>query len=710
MDMTFRIKGLDCANCGAKIEREIRKYPEVTEASLDFMQMKLRISTSDPIKEAVFKKSLQERISRIEPSVRIEKDLPKDKDSSNAKEHEMRVRRLVILSGTVLFLLGIAAEYFLSFPRVAEFLFIGSYFFTGLPVLWTAARNLRVRKMLDENILMSIATIGAFAISQSSEAAAVMLFYQIGVYFEQKALQSSRRSISEVLALRPDYANILVEDALVRVSPETLSVGDEFIVKPGERVPLDGIVLTGESYLDMSALTGEPVPSWVGPKSVVLSGSVNQESVLAIRATTTSSESTASRIIEMVSGAGAKKTVRENQITRFAAIYTPVVVSMAILLAVIPPLFFGQSFATWIYRALSFLVISCPCALVISVPLGYFGGMGAASRNGILIKGSSYLDALAEVTRIVFDKTGTLTEGVFAVTEIGAQKGFSEDDVLVLAALAEKYSNHPIAVSVRNAAERIPVQPDSPPPETYTEIPGRGVRVAVPDNEILVGNLAFMEEAKIEGVTAEGSSSAVLYVATNRKYAGYLIISDRIKASAKDAVSFLREKESCEIAMLTGDRNAAAAAVAAELGIKKVYSELLPEGKLEQLEKFLQVPIDTKKGKKGTTLFVGDGMNDAPVLARADVGITIGVNASGAAVESADVVILSSDLTGLNKSIRIAKKTVRIVSENIALALIVKGVILVLASLGITHLWSAIFADVGVSLLAILNAIRAGKF
>jgi len=336
--------------------------------------------------------------------------------------------------------------------------------------------------------------------------------------------------------------------------------------------------------------------------------------------------------------------------------------------------------------------------------------MGAASRNGILIKGSSYLDALAEVTRIVFDKTGTLTEGVFTVTKIVPQEGYSDEDVLILAALAEKYSNHPIAVSIRNAAESIAVKPDSPAPETYTEIPGRGVRVAMPDKEILVGNLAFMEEAMIEGITAEVSSSAVLYVAVNRKYAGYLIISDRIKASAKDTISFLREKQSCEIAMLTGDRNSAAATVAAELGIKKVYGELLPEGKWEQLEKFMQDPIYLRKGKRGTTLFVGDGMNDAPVLARADVGITIGVNASGAAVESADAVILSSDLTGLNKSILIAKKTVRIVSENIALALIVKGIILVLASLGITHLWSAIFADVGVSLLAILNAIRAGKF
>ena len=520
MDMTFRISGLDCANCGAKIEREIRKCPEVVEASLDFMQMKLRISTVEPLNEAAFKKNLQELILRIEPSVRIVKDLPKEMDSNTAKDHEMRVRRIVILSGSLLFLLGITAKYFLSFPRVAEFLFIGSYFFTGLPVLWTAARNLRARMVLDENILMSIATIGAFAISQGSEAAAVMLFYQIGVYFEQKALQSSRRSISEVLALRPDYANIFSGEALVRVSPDTLSVGDVFIVKPGERIPLDGIVMTGESYLDMSALTGEPVPSWAGPKSVVLSGSINQESVLAIRATATSSESTASRIILMVSGAGAKKTVRENQITRFAAIYTPVVVSMAILLAVIPPLLFGQSFATWIYRALSFLVISCPCALVISVPLGYFGGMGAASRNGILIKGSSYLDALAEVTRIVFDKTGTLTEGVFSVTKIVPQEGYSDEDVLILAALAEKYSNHPIAVSIRNAAESIAVKPDSPAPETYTEIPGRGVRVAMPDKEILVGNLAFMEEAMIEGVTAEVSSSAVLYVAVNRKYAG----------------------------------------------------------------------------------------------------------------------------------------------------------------------------------------------
>ena len=744
-EMLFELQGLECANCAAKIETRVKSMPQISAGEVNFMQQSLRVILTNREQEGAAVREIESIVHSFEPDVTVKRvgvqtgvesgtkvqtdtcsadgcecesaflpdSLLADSEKKEKKIADLKIQLIVGASiYAAAFVLdhwgGVSKAIFLA-------LYLVSYLILGFPVLLKAFNNIRRGRVFDENFLMSIATIGALSISQWSEAVAVMLFYQVGEYFQATAVHRSRRSISELLSIRPDYANVLRGDDLIKVHPDSVSIGDVVVVKPGEKVPLDGVVLTGSSALDTSALTGESVFREVEPGDSILSGCINKQGVLTIEVTASFGESTVSKIIEMVTNAGSRKTRSENLITRFAAIYTPIVVTAAVLLAVVPPLLLAGSFEVWIYRALSFLVISCPCALVISVPLGYFGGIGAASRKGILIKGSNFLDALDRADQVVFDKTGTLTKGVFSVSKIIPSGSRSEDDLLRIAAAAEGYSDHPIAVSVRRSAQEKGVVPILLEIQAYKEIAGRGVSVNTPEGEILVGNRKMMTESHVEDVPDPVTVGTLLFVAINNQFAGYLEIADEIKSEAARSIAQLRGLNISNISILTGDHAASAGMVAGELGITDVYSELLPSQKLEKIEELLAVrgvsQMQNKKqaGQPGTLVYVGDGINDAPVLVRADIGIAIGAMASGAAIEAADIVIMTDDMEALPKAIRIARKTKRIVMENIVFALFVKALILALAALGLTNLWFAIFADVGVAVLAILNAVRAGR-
>ena len=569
-----------------------------------------------------------------------------------------------------------------------------AYLVVGWRVLWKAARNILHGKVFDENFLMAVATIGAFAVREYPEAAAVMLFYQIGEWFEQLAVRRSRNSIRELMAICPDVARRKTENGSEEVDPAEIAVGETILVYPGERIALDGAVLQGDAQLDTSALTGESVPRHVRAGESVYSGCIDLDGVLEIEVQKAFGESTVSKIMELVENSAAKKSRSESFITRFAEWYTPIVVILAVLLAVIPPLVLHQPFADWIYRALNFLVVSCPCALVISVPLSFFGGIGAASRTGILIKGSIYLESLSKASCVVMDKTGTLTEGVFTVTQTHGET-LPDAELLRLAAGAERFSSHPIAAAIRGAC--------SDPPEDalitdVRDVAGKGIHAAVCGRSVLVGNRALLEQygADCPACDAHGT---IVYAAVDGRYAGYLVVSDRLKENAAETISTLRA-DGLRTVMLSGDRAENAKYVAQTLGIDAVHAELLPTDKVAQLEAILQ----TESGK---TVYVGDGINDAPVLARADVGVAMGALGSDAAIEAADIVLITDELQKLPAVLRISRKTMHIVWENIAFAIAVKVAVLALSALGLTGLWLAVFADVGVCVLAILNAMRA---
>jgi Cd2+/Zn2+-exporting ATPase len=556
-------------------------------------------------------------------------------------------------------------------------------------------------EIFDENFLMGIATIGAFAIGEYPEGAAVMIFYRIGEAFQSYAVGRSRKSISALMDIRPDYANLKTAMGIQRVSPDTVRVGDFIVVKPGEKIPLDGVVAAGFSALDTSALSGESLPRDVEPGSAVLSGSINKNGLLTIEVTKVFGESTVSKILDLVQNASGKKSITENFITKFARYYTPVVVFAAAALAVFPSLFIpGASFAEWGRRALVFLVVSCPCALVISIPLSFFGGIGGASRKGILIKGSNYLEALTNVDTVVFDKTGTLTRGVFRVKKIVPALNFTEEKLLFLAAHAESNSNHPIALSIRNAYGK---EIDGGSIGGYEEKAGHGVRVRVGKDEVLAGNAKLFEAEGIALPAVEEPGTAV-FLGVNGAYAGYILIADEPKADSKGAVQELRAIGVKRVVMLTGDSKAVGEGLAQELGLDAVYAELLPHQKVAHLE-----ALEQNKSGSGKLVFVGDGINDAPVLARSDVGIAMGGVGSDAAIEAADVVLMTDEPSKIAQAIRIARKTRNIVRQNIFFALSVKGVILVLGALGIATMWEAVFGDVGVALIAVLNAMRAMK-
>ena len=571
---------------------------------------------------------------------------------------------------------------------------MASYLLTGYRVLWKAGRNILHGKVFDENFLMSLATLGAFAVGEYPEAAAVMLFYQIGELFEDMAVRRSRRSIKDLMDICPDTARRKTADGSEIVSPEDVQIGDVLLVAAGERIALDGTVLSGEAQLDTSAITGESVPRTVRAGDAVHSGCIDLDGTLEVRADKAFAQSTASKIMELVENAAARKSRSENFITRFAAWYTPTVVVLALLLAVVPPLALHEPFGGWIYRALNFLVVSCPCALVISVPLSFFGGIGAASRSGILVKGSAYLEALCDASAIVLDKTGTLTEGVFEVTQIEPQ-GVDEAQLLRLAAGAEQFSSHPIAVSLRKACADLPDESQVTDVKAFA---GKGVGATVCGSAVLAGKDALLRENGIDCPERDGFGT-VVYVAADGVYIGRIVVSDRIKPDAAETIRALRQS-GLRTVMLSGDRRSAAEAVAEVLSLDAVHAELLPQEKVTELEKILNA-------EKGKTVYVGDGINDAPVLARADVGVAMGALGSDAAIEAADVVLITDEVHKLVRVRAIARKTMRIVRENIVFALAVKAGVLVSSALGLTGLWLAVFADVGVCVLAILNALRA---
>ena len=571
------------------------------------------------------------------------------------------------------------------------------YAVIGWDIVWKAITNILHGQVFDENFLMTIATIGALILGEHSEGVAVMLFYQVGEWFQSYAVSKSRRSITSLMDIRPDYANIEKDGKLIQVDPEDVQIGDTIIVKPGERVPLDGKIIKGSSTLDTSALTGESMPREVEAGMEVISGCINQTGILTIQTTKEFGESTVAKILDLVENASDKKGRMENFITRFARYYTPVVVFAALALAVLPPLVTGQAFSIWIYRALTFLVISCPCALVISIPLSFFGGIGGASKIGVLVKGSNYLEALAYTETVVFDKTGTLTKGSFAVTEIQAN-GMTDEELLELAAYAEDYSNHPISLSIQKAYGK---KIDNSRITDVQEIAGHGVQAVIDGMTVLAGNAKLMEREHIP-YTASNAIGTVVYVAFDGRYAGCIVIADEIKADAPAAIKTLKAAGIRQTVMLTGDADAVGQDVARRLGLDRAYTELLPADKVDRVEELL-----AQKSDKGMLAFVGDGINDAPVLARADVGIAMGALGSDAAIEAADVVLMTDEPSKIAAVMQIARKTIRISNENIVFALGVKFLVLILGAVGRANMWAAVFADVGVSVIAILNAIRA---
>lgn len=603
-----------------------------------------------------------------------------------------------IVTGAVLFVvaellekMGMVTGIWTLVPYLAAFAAVGS------DVVTKAFRNILRGQVFDENFLMSIATVGAFFTGEYGEGVAVMLFYQVGELFQSYAVAKSRRSISELMNIRPDYANVERDGAVVCVDPEEVAIGEEILVKTGEKIPLDGVIVEGNSMLDTAALTGEAVPRRVTCGMEVLSGCVNMSGLLKIRVTKPFGESTVAKILDLVENAGNKKSKSENFITKFAHYYTPFVVICAVLLAFLPPIVTGGNFADWIHRALIFLVISCPCALVISVPLSFFGGIGGASRDGVLVKGSNYLELLAQAEIVVFDKTGTLTKGNFAVAEIQPQ-GMEREKLLELAACAEISSLHPIAASLKEAYGK---EIDRSMVKQAEEVAGHGVKAIVRGKTVYAGNEKLMKQQKIEYQTP-GEAGTVVHVAADGVYAGYIRIADEIKPDAKQAMESLKAGHVRKTVMLTGDNREMAQSVADKLGIDQVYAELLPGDKVEKVEELMQ-----ELSPSGKLVFVGDGMNDAPVLSRADIGIAMGALGSDAAIEAADVVIMTDEPSKLASAMKISRRTLRIVKQNIAFALGVKGFFLLLGALGLANMWEAVFADVGVSVIAILNAMRA---
>lgn len=696
------LQGLCCANCAGKIERETNNIDGVKSAVVDFIGTKLIMEIENTSKQNVIIEEIKRIVKRIEPDVNVvilDKEYKAVKSNNEEIENESNKGEIIRFGiGALIFAIATA----MKFPSLVELmLYLASYVLVGSEVILSAIKNIRRGQVFDENFLMGIATIGAFAIGEYPEGVAVMLFYQIGEMFQDMAVNNSRKSISALMDIRPDFANLKINDDIKRVDPEDVSIGDVIIVKPGEKVPLDGKVIEGNSMVDTAALTGESVPREVKIGDNILSGVINKNGLLTIEVEKEFGDSTVSKILDLVQNASSKKAPTENFITKFARYYTPAVVFAALALAVIPPLVIeGATFSAWIYRALSFLVVSCPCALVVSIPLGFFGGIGGASKNGILVKGGNYLEALNDVEVVVFDKTGTLTKGIFEVTEIKPENGIIEDELITCAAYAENYSNHPIAASILKAYGKEIINNKI---ENYEEISGHGVKVILEGKEILAGNYKLMDKENIPYKAVE-TIGTLVHVAIDKKYAGYIVISDEVKEDSKIAIKTLKEIGVKKTVMLTGDNKSVGTEIAKKLGLDEVYAELLPDQKVEKLEALYK-----EKSAKGKVVFVGDGINDAPVLARADIGIAMGGVGSDAAIEAADVVIMTDEPSKIATAIKIAKKTRSIVMQNIVFALGVKLLILVLVAIGMGTMWEAVFGDVGVALLAVLNAMRAMK-
>lgn len=608
----------------------------------------------------------------------------------------MKKDLIKIIIALILFLTGLLVKF--NNELIHNSIYIIAYIIVGYEIVVEAIKNIFKGKIFDENFLMTVATIGAFAIGEFPEAVAVMLFYQVGELFQSYAVDKSKKSISKLMDIRPDFVNVERNGKIEKLNPEQVKIGETIIVKPGEKVPLDGIIKNGKTTLDTKALTGESLPKEVCEGKEILSGCINLTGVIKIEVTKEFGESTVSKILDLVENASSKKSKSENFITTFAKYYTPVVVIIAVIIAILPPIIInGAEFSDWIYRALSFLVVSCPCALVISVPLSFFGGIGGASKVGILIKGGNYLEALANTETVVFDKTGTLTEGTFEVQEIN-EVGIEKNELLKMVAYAENYSNHPISLSIKKAYKGTI---DEEKIQKTQELSGLGIIAKIQDKEVLVGNEKLMNEKQINFSKCE-KIGTILYVAINRKYAGYILIADKIKKDSTTAITELKRNNIKQIIMLTGDKKQVGEDVAQKLGVDKVYTELLPQDKVQKAEEIIK-----NKSKKGKLAFVGDGINDAPVLALADVGIAMGALGSDAAIEAADVVLMTDEPSKIVKAIHISKKTMRIVRENIIFAIFIKVLVLILSAIGVATMWEAVFADVGVSIIAILNALRA---
>ena len=731
-DRTFKLtlSGLDCANCANKIEDRVNRLELVEEANLNFSTSQLTVL----IKESALKTDVITEIKRIvkqlEPHVVVEERVSTQvvhkssccggscsshteshhgqaghshehshktlDNESSSKVFSFIKENAWLLLGVIIFL---AIHTFKPVGILEVVLYGVSYLLIGGKVLLTAFRNITRGEIFDENFLMMVATVGAFAIGEYPEAIAVMLFYEIGELFQSYAVNRSRKSISSLLDIRADHANLVTESGTKEVAPEAVSIGDLIVIKPGERVPLDGEIIEGECYLDTSALTGESIPRLVSVGEEILAGCINTNALVKVRVTKVAGESTVARILELVENASSKKAQTEKFITKFARVYTPIVVLLAVLIAIIPPFVFQVNFSTWLYRALSFLVVSCPCALVVSIPLGFFAGLGGASKQGVLVKGGNYLEALNHVETVVFDKTGTLTKGVFKVSQI-KPVNMNEAEFIELAAYAESQSTHPIAKSIVDAYTQVI---DTTVLSQYEEIAGHGIKVFVGDKEVLIGNVKLMQRANLN-VAEVDAIGTIIHMVVNQQYVGYMVIADEIKENSKAAIAKLKQHGVSKVVMLTGDHEGVAKKVAAELGVDEVYAGLLPHQKVEHVEEIL-----AHKTKDQNVVFVGDGMNDAPVLARADIGVAMGGIGSDAAIEAADVVLMEDDPMALVKAINKAKQTSTILYQNIIFALGVKILVMILVACGLATMWAAVFADVGVTILAVMNSTRALK-
>ena len=684
MKKEYELRGIDCGNCAAKIERAVNQLEQVESATVNLIAQKLILETKS---EDGIDKEIIDLVDAIEPGIEVisekkEEALPEKRDW--AKE--------LLLAVTILFAFGffLPEEYF--WIRLVYYLTL--YIIIGHKVLIKMVQNIQRGNIFDENFLMSIATLGAFLLGEFPEAVAVMLFYQIGEYFQDKATSQSRQSIAQLMDIRSVKAWRLEGGEAVQVDPETVRVADHILVKPGEKVPLDGLVRKGRSILDTSALTGESLPREIGVGEDITSGVINLTSPLVIEVRKTFSQSTVNKILELVENASNKKAETERMITRFSRVYTPVVVGIAFLLASLPPLLGLGEWSTWLYRALTFLVISCPCALAVSVPMSFFGGLGGASKLGVLVKGGNYLEALAKLDTVVFDKTGTITKGIFAVDTVVNAEGI-EDNILYLAAHLESYSNHPIANSIRTAYGQ---EVDENRVSQITELPGQGMSGRIDGRQLYLGNARLME---VQGIAypAIDSTGTVLYLAEDSHFLGYFLITDQVKETSIEALKDLQAVGIKKTVLLSGDRQAVVDEFAQQFAFNDAFGDCLPQDKVSTFEEILTQ-------SQQAVAFIGDGVNDAPVLARADVGIAMGGLGSDAAIESADVVLMDDDLEKLPQVIRLAKKTVRIARQNMTLAIVVKLIFLVLSGLGISNMWEAIFADVGVTLLAVWNALR----
>lgn len=689
-ELQLTLEGLNCANCARKIEEKVGKMEGVKESNLNFTTTTLNVKLERKVKEEHAINEIKKIVESLEPHVKVEK---KVSGKTNVQRAKFEVKPTLII-GTILYLIAVIGDFKGTLGLI---LFGASYLLIGGEVVLTAIKNIAKGQVFDENFLMTVATIGAFTINQYPEAVAVMLFYEIGETIQGYAVNKSRSSISSLMDIRADYANLIINGKEKKVSPETVKVEDVILVKPGEKVPLDGVVIEGESFIDTSALTGESVPRKIVPNDEILSGGINTSGLLKVKVTKKFGESTVSRILEMVENAASKKADTEKFITKFAKVYTPIVVVLAILIAVIPSIFIKDAlFSTWLYRALVFLVVSCPCALVVSVPLGFFAGIGGASKKGVLVKGSNYLELLKDLETVVFDKTGTLTEGVFSVTEINTN-GIDKEKLIEVAAMAESFSNHPIAISIiKEYGKEI----DKEVIKEYKEISGRGIKAVINNEEVLVGNSKLMNEFNILYNEVD-SIGTVVYCAINGEFKGSIVISDKIKENAVEALINLKKAGVKKTVMLTGDNKKTAYKVGEKINIDEVHSELLPLDKVKEVEEIMK-----RSNKNGKLAFVGDGVNDAPVLARADIGIAMGGIGSDAAIEAADIVLMKDDINALVDAINVSKKTNKILWQNIVFALGIKILVMVLGTFGIANMWTAVFADVGVTIIAIINSTR----